>query len=118
MACHKIVMSISEGTCASLLNFGPVARILELNKNDNFGNSYNVNTGYCRVVHDKIFLPNDGCTWEVVYETKPIDIGPLERITVFKVADAYANGEYYDSDKIRKMLKYHKPHAQNRDLNI
>lgn len=90
---------------------------MEINKTDSYGNTQGVNVNYCRMVSDKIYLPSYDCTWEILYKTNPIEIGPLEKIVVFKVADAFANGEKVCNDTVRKLLHQHKPNSYNLTLS-
>lgn len=110
---HVVHHSLQENVCTSLLPYGPVVEIMEINKNDSCGNSTEVNLGYCRTISDKIYLPNYECSWEILYRTRAMEIGPLDRIVVFKVADCFANGDKIECDHVRKLLHEHKPHANH-----
>lgn len=113
MADHVVHHSLQENVCTSLLPLGPVVKILEINKNDGCGNTTEVNTAYCRTINDKIYLPNYECSWEILYKTTAIEIGPLDRIVIFRIADAFANGEEMSPMYIRKMLHEYKPFASH-----
>ena len=105
---HIIHASYSCDQNAMTLPMGPVSNIRKIWRYDECHNLREVHKKCSRLVSDKLFLPRGENSWEIEYETCPVDIGPSEELVIMEVADKLLNGDKPSSNYIRKMLSHHK----------
>ena len=89
-----------------VLPYGPINEIEEIKMIGCDGNKKNIHPKNCRLAGNKILLPKWDYDWEITYTTKPINIGPIEKIEIYKIGEMLIDGECVKHNKIRQSLNH------------
>lgn len=106
---NHILLKCSDKTQSVLnLNYGPVKKIENIWKTDEYGNLKPLHINYTRLVTDKLYLPKTQYNYEIKYKTSKEDIGPLGELVIFKIAEKFLHGDKIDQCYIKSMLSEYK----------
>lgn len=104
---HKIELTLKE-ECRKILPYGHIKEIKSLEKLHCDGSTQSLSPKYSRLVKDEIYLPQNEYGWCITYTTKPVEIGPMDKLEIYRVGELLINGDHVCHDSIRQNLDSHR----------